>query len=81
MDGRTVVIPQPVVQQQAVTLPSAQNATRQSFVSTTKGLGITQIVIGILTLAFGIAVVAFLRYWAGNVGFGIWGGVWVRKTT
>jgi len=46
-------------------------------VSSAKGLGLTQILIGSLTILFGILAVALLNYWAGYVGFAIWGGIWI----
>jgi len=46
-------------------------------VKETRVLGILQIVIGVITCIFGIASVAALNYWAGHVGFGIWGGIWI----
>ena len=54
------------------------NANSQNYVSATRGLGITQIVLGSLTILFGIIVAAVLHYWVSSVGFGIWGGIWVR---
>lgn len=68
---------QPVVIQQQPYIVNAQ--PRSVSVTHTRGLGITQIVIGALSVLFGILSVAILRYWAGYVGFGIWGGIWVRK--
>ena len=46
-------------------------------VKSARGLGITQIVIGSLTILFGILTIALLQYWAAYVGFAIWGGIWV----
>jgi len=53
------------------------NVSQPNFVSATRGLGITQIILGSLTILFGIAAAASLHYWVGNVGFGIWGGIWI----
>jgi len=33
-----------------------------------------------LTILFGILAVALLNYWAGYVGFAIWGGIWVSSS-
>ena len=46
------------------------------------GLAITQLVIGSLTLIFGIAAVAALysNNFARDTGGGIWSGVWITVT-
>ena len=46
-------------------------------VKSARGLGITQIIIGSLTILLGILTVALLNHWAAYVGFAIWGGIWV----
>ena len=46
-------------------------------VKATRGLGITQIVVGGLTFLLGILNISLLNFWAGYVGFAIWGGIWV----
>ena len=68
----------PVVIQQTPYVVAQQ--PRIVAITATRGLGITQIIIGALCILFGVLAVALLRYWAGSVGFGIWGGVWVRVT-
>lgn len=70
-----------VVIQQPTTVSGVavhNNVNSQSYVTATKGLGIAQIVLGAATILFGIIVAAVLHYWMGSVGFGIWGGIWVR---
>ena len=76
MDGRTVVIQQPTTTAVAV----QSNAPGAKTVTATRGLGITQIILGSLTILFGIIATAVLHYWVGSVGFGIWGGIWVCFT-
>jgi len=46
-------------------------------VKATRGLGITQIIVGSLMLVSGILSIALVDYWASYVGFAIWGGIWV----
>ncbi len=62
------------------TTPVVVGPPRSVPVKETKVLGILQIVIGALCCIFGIvdiAVLAKTHYWVSNVGFGIWGGIWV----
>ncbi|XP_057291365.1 membrane-spanning 4-domains subfamily A member 8-like [Hydractinia symbiolongicarpus] len=51
-------------------------------ISATRGLGITQIVIGFLTIALGIGATAGFKkdYWLTDSGAGIWGGLWISVT-
>ena len=46
-------------------------------VKATRGLAITQIIVGLLTVVSGILSIAWVNYWASYVGFAIWGGIWV----
>lgn len=77
MSASTVQIVQagaPVVQ------PVQQQPPRN--LSSIKGLAITQLIIGILTLIFGIAAIARLysNSWTTNTGAGIWAGGWIMIT-
>lgn len=68
----------PVVSYQQPYVTPVVAPTRPFSVKATRGLGITQVVLGALCVIVGIANVAALTdYWTSNVGFGIWGGVWI----
>ena len=54
-----------------------QNQVNEAVRKKTKGLGITQVVIGALTIFYGVLSMSILNYWAGHAAFGIWGGIWV----
>ena len=68
--------PQAVVVSQPYVIAN-EGSTLSVGVKSARGLGITQIIIGSITILFGILTIAFLQYWAAYVGFAIWGGIWV----
>ena len=72
----TSTIPVSTVQP-AYVVPTQQALPLNVAVKETRILGILQIVIGCLSVLFGILSVAILSYWSGYVGFGIWTGLWV----
>ncbi|XP_057291362.1 membrane-spanning 4-domains subfamily A member 8-like [Hydractinia symbiolongicarpus] len=79
MHNTTVVTSMPAPAAPMI-IPAAPRTTMN--VSAIRGLGITQIVIGFLTLALGIGATAGFRknYWLTDSGAGIWGGLWVLVT-
>ena len=74
----TSTIPVSTVQQGYV-VPTQQTRPLNVAVKETRILGILQIVIGCLSVLFGILSVSILRYWSGNVGLGIWTGLLVSS--
>jgi len=61
---------------------NVRNETPPSNLKCMKGLAITQLIIGILSVIIGIAVVASLyaNSWVRNSGAGIWAGLWICIT-
>lgn len=73
---------QPTIVPQINHPPPQQPPPPPPNLTTVKGLAVTQLVIGILTVIFGIAVVSRLyeEVWTTNTGAGVWAGIWIIIT-
>ena len=69
----------PMFQQQPIMVSTVEAPPHRTMpILATKVLGILQIVMGGIICATCIAFLAAVKlFWLGNVGFGIWTGLWV----